>query len=107
MQYTELMSVLSGTNENNQSIIIYFEDGLVFKSSRNTGAFESSNCLEMDDEQYLEYYACGVEITEILELPQSNNYEAGDVAVGKFIELSEINEPIRIETEDKEVIWEK
>ncbi|MGI5900663.1 MAG: hypothetical protein ACOX8S_12255 [Christensenellales bacterium] len=80
---------------------------LYSKVSETQGVFESSNCLEMDDEQYFEYYACGVEITEIMRFSESNNYEVCGVAVGKLIEVSELNEPIRIEAEGKGVIWQK
>ena len=107
MKYTELMSVLSEANKDNQTIIIYFENGLVFKSCRNTGAFESSNCLEMDDKEYLEYYACGVEITEILNLPQDGSQGTLEIECGKLLEVSELNEPIRIEAEGKGIIWQK
>ena len=107
MKYTELMNVLSEANKDNKTVIIYFENGLVFKSCRNTGAFESSNCLEMDDKEYLEYYACGVEITEILNFPQNGIQDTLEVECGKLFEISELNEPLRIETEDKKVIWQK
>jgi len=66
MKYTELMHILSEANKDKRIILIYFENGLAFKSCRNTGAFESSNCLDVGDREYLEYYSCGVEITEIM-----------------------------------------
>lgn len=107
MKYTKLMSVLSKINNLYLPIVIYFDSGLIIKSMRNTGVFESCNCFEIDDDRFFEYYACAVEITEILQLPRSENYDLREIVVGKLIEISELNEPIRIESESRKIIWEK
>ena len=53
----------------------------------------------------LEYYACAVRIKEILHRP-SGSY-SNSIKVGGFIEISELNEPLRIGTVDGTVLWKK
>ena len=107
MKHTELMRILSEANKDKRIILIYFENGLAFKSCRNTGIFESSNCLDIDSPEYLEYYSCGVEITEILNLPLIGSQGSLEIDSGKLLEISELHEPLRIETEDGKVVWQK
>lgn len=64
--------------------------------------YESSNCLEEDDPNYKEFYACCVEIIKIIK---SN--DLFDKKEGDFIEVSIDNEPSRIELEDGTLVWEK
>ena len=108
MKQTDLIIALAGITDNDLPITIYSENGFVFKSNKNTGVFESTNCLELDDPNYLEYYACCVEVTEIVTLTWNTaNEKTEQFNIGDFIELSEINEPIKIETESKKVIWQR
>ncbi len=64
--------------------------------------FESCNCLEEDDPNYKEFYACCVEIIKIIK---SN--DLFDKKEDDFIEVSIDNEPSRIELEDRTLVWEK
>ena len=101
---TELMKELSKSCRPDQAVILFFEDGLVFKSNKNTGVFESTNCLELEDPNFIEFYDCFFEISEILS---SSSEMDSKIKQGNYFAISEHNEPIKIETEDKKVIWQK
>ncbi|MCL2695244.1 MAG: hypothetical protein FWE69_02840 [Clostridiales bacterium] len=109
MEYTELMRVLDRCLDQRQEIIICWNDDLVIKSTGNTGVFETTNCLDLEDENFFEYYACAVYVSDILHAPQKDiiKPEFGSAEIGKFIEISELNEPTKIETTDGTVLWEK
>ncbi|QIK70247.1 hypothetical protein G7062_08060 [Erysipelothrix sp. HDW6C] len=102
MKYTQLMRVLSMSIRNIETIEVNMSDGLKFESNDNTGAFESDNGLELDDSNYVEYYAVGIKLTKILINP-SNKYKEG-----QFIELSnEFNRPDKIiDSKTREILWE-
>lgn len=108
MKYTKLMAVLSEITTNpKKPIIVYLENGLVFQSSKNIGIYESDNALDLEDEQYFEYYACAIEVTKILSIPTHNNYNIDEFKIGSLIELSELNEPLKIELSNGKIIWEQ
>lgn len=63
MEYTKLMAVLNECHDKHTPMLIYWDDGCVFKSSTdNTGSFESDNSFEaeLEDENYQEFFACWV-----------------------------------------------
>lgn len=101
MNYTQLMKVLTMSMRNKEIIRVNMPDGLKFESEDNTGAFESDNGLELDDSNYVEYYAVGIRLTKILNNPH------GQYKQGQFIEVSyEFNRPQEITNmETKEVLW--
>ena len=105
MKFTELMSILNDCYDNKTEIIIYWDDSLIIKSDENTGSFETDNGLDLDDEDHLEYYACAVRIKEILHKPSGPCSDS--IKVGGFIEISELNEPLRNEAADGTVLWQK
>jgi len=109
MKYTELMSVLDDCCDKQTTIVIYMDNGCIFKSTGNTGVFETNNSYDITEEGYSEYYACAVGITEILQNPETDNFnpEFGELKAGNLIEISEFNEPLKIELEDHTIIWEK
>ncbi|MBR5157189.1 MAG: hypothetical protein IKW59_05415 [Clostridia bacterium] len=100
MKYTNLMSVLSNVCKNKIPIKVFFENGIVIKSYSNIGVYETDNGLECDAEGYLEYYACSIKVSKIVQ-------NQDDLEIGEYIELSEYNEPRRIEFENGEILWEK
>lgn len=63
--------------------------------------YESCNCLEEDDPNYKEFYACSVEIVKIIK---SN--DLFDKKEGDFMEVSIDNQPSRIELADGALLWE-
>ena len=109
MEYTELMRVLDRCLDQGQDIIIRWGDDLVIKSTGNTGVYESNNSLDMEDENYLDYYACAVYVADILCDSGKDiiKPEFGYLDVGELIEISELNEPTKIETTDGSVLWQK
>lgn len=62
--------------------------------------YESCNCLEEDDPNYKEYYACCVEIIKVIKCNETFQKKEGDL-----IEVSIDNQPSRIELEDGSIIW--
>ena len=90
-------------------ILIYWKNGLIIRNADgNTGSFETDNGLELDDENYLEYYACVVRIAEVIQEPNETiNPHFGEIKAGGYIEVSELNEPIKIETLDGTSLWQK
>jgi len=109
MEYTELMRALSRCCKQRQDVIIRWNDDLVIKSTGNTGVFEADNCLDLEDENFLEYYACAVYVSDILHNSKQDiiKPEFGLAEIGKFIEISEQNEPTIIEAVDGTVLWQK
>jgi len=101
--------VLSRCLKQKQEIIIHWNGDLTIRSTGNTGVFEADNLLDLDDENYLEYYACAVYVSDILYASGQDviNPEFGSAEIGKFIEISELNEPTKIEATDGTVLWQK
>ena len=62
--------------------------------------YESCNCLDEDDPNYLEYYACIVKIIEIKNKPKNFNKKIGDL-----LEISIENQPSIISLDDGTIIW--
>jgi hypothetical protein len=58
----------------------------------------------MDDPNYYEFYAAAIRMAEILALPKNESF---DRKPGELMEISEFNDPMRIETEDGTVIYER
>ena len=100
---TEFMKNLSKYCNPNQTVILFFDDGFIFKSKKNTGVFESTNSLELEDPNYIEFYDCAFEVSEILQFPLKINLE---IKQGDYFAISDYGEPKKIETEDKNVIWQ-
>jgi len=99
------MPELAKMNPNNYPLKIYFKNGLVFSSSTSMGVYETNNCLDEDDPNYLEYYVCAVKISKIFHSPVVGCDDAAEeVKCGSMIELSEFNEPTRVEQNDGRVI---
>jgi hypothetical protein len=104
MKYTKLMSMFShiGTNAH---IVIYFENGLIVESEKNIGVFETDNCVDTNEFEYHEYYACGVTVSKIIQSPKE--ILPKEIIVDNLIEISELNEPLKIGTKDGSVLWSR
>lgn len=86
---------------NGTSLQVEYENGKTILEGRIDTVFESCNCLEEEDPNYKEYYACAFRIDRILRNAGNNMY-----TVGRLIEISIDYEPTRI-LHDGSVIWEK
>ena len=102
MEWTNMLTVLNNCSKS-AILNIYWSNGLIIKGIIDTFS-ETDNCLEENDPDYKEYYMCVVEITDIVQLPIQDIFNE---KVGDLIELSVLNEPIKIEREGKVIIWEK
>jgi hypothetical protein len=105
MKLNSLVSSLAGINNDWLPMTVYFDNGFIFKSVENTGVFESTNGLDMDDEGFFEYYAFFAKIAEVVALPENYRREEEPYKTGSFFELSEVNMPQKIELNNGEVIW--
>lgn len=63
--------------------------------------YESCNCLDENDPNYKEYYACCVEIIKVIKCDETFQKKEGEL-----IEVSIDNQPSRIELEDGTLVWE-
>jgi hypothetical protein len=86
---------------NGTVLFIDFLNGLSIKGKLDT-IYETDNGLEMDEEGYLEYYACSIKIEKIIN--QSKKIDE-HIKEGNFIEISKYSELLRVYLEDGTVIW--
>jgi hypothetical protein len=103
MEWTNMMNALSGCNRETV-LTVYWQNGIIVDGFIDTIS-ETCTCeLEEDSPNYQEYYMCAMEIADIVKLPKDITFKE---KVGDLIELSVLNEPVRIETKEKGVIWQK
>lgn len=103
MEWTNMMDVLSGYNRET-ILTVYWPNGIIIDGFVDTMS-ETCTCeLEEDDPNYKEYYMCVLEITDIVELPKGIILNE---KVGDLMELSVLNEPLRIEVKGNDIIWQK
>ena len=102
MEWTSMMKALR--NHGKKTILrVYWASGLIFDGFVDTIS-ETTNCLDYDDPDLIEYYMCVFMITDVVQLSKTEPF-IGEV--GGLYELSELNEPIKIEVKEGEVIWQK
>ncbi|SFU84816.1 hypothetical protein [Butyrivibrio sp. INlla21] len=63
--------------------------------------YESDNCLDEDDPNYKEFYACAFKVDKVLDAIGNSNME-----VGKLIEISVDNQPVQIFDINRNLIWD-
>ena len=102
MEWNSMFIILNNCNKS-AILTIYWANGLIIKGIIDTFS-ETDNCLDEDDPDYKEYYMCVIEITDIIRLPNQGTFNE---KVGDLMEISVLNEPIKIEEEGKGVIWKK
>ena len=90
--------------------------GLMLEGMIDT-CYESCNCLEEDDPDYKEYYACALRITRILQCPADFPKQTGDLieisidrqcltSAGKENEAPFfLEQPTAIRREDGTLVW--
>jgi hypothetical protein len=108
MEWTNMIKALNNYNRNT-NLMTYWENGAIIKGVVDTIS-ETCTCeIDEDDPNYLEYYLCAFEVAQIISPPSKDirNPYFGELRIGSLIEVSELNEPIRIEAEGKGVIWQK
>jgi hypothetical protein len=77
---------------NDTVLFIDFLNGLSIKGRLDT-IYETDNGLEMDEEGYLEYYACSIKIEKIIN--QSKKIDE-HFKEGNFIEISKYSELLKV-----------
>ncbi|MGI5829887.1 MAG: hypothetical protein ACOX8U_06945 [Bradymonadia bacterium] len=65
--------------------------------------FETIDMEDEDSDDPEEYYACAILILKI----DSKTGKFPDRKVGELMEVSRFNEPLRVFTNDNELVWEK
>ena len=64
--------------------------------------YESCNCLDEDDPNYMDYCACAMKVTKV-----NKAFGDYDKKIGDLVEISMINCPDKIELLNNQVIWSK
>ncbi|EAD0694743.1 hypothetical protein EDX87_00865 [Listeria monocytogenes] len=85
---------------NGTVLIIKWKNNLMLKGEIDT-IYETDNGLEMDSDDYIEFYACSVKVLEILSSP----IEGTELVVDSLIEISMQNSPSEIMLENDVVVW--
>jgi hypothetical protein len=81
-------------------LIIEWKDGLRIKGLLDT-IYETDNGLELEDEDYDEYFACTLKI-----MPIDNNPSGNVLRENTLLEVSNQNKPIKIFLENGVLIWQ-
>ena len=102
MECTSMLTILNKLSSLD-ILTIYWTNNVIIKGTIDTFS-ETTNCLDDDDPSFKEYFMCVIQITDIVKLPYNSLFNE---KIGDLIELSEINEPLKIELSDGRVIWEK
>lgn len=101
METDSLHKVLLTSLKDRYYVIIKWKSGLEIKGKVDT-CYETDNGLEIEEEDYQEFYACAVEVIEILNMPGKIDYY---IKKGNLIEVSIQNKPKQVLLEDYTVIW--
>ncbi|QSB49557.1 hypothetical protein [Parageobacillus toebii] len=85
---------------NGTKLIIEWKDGLRIKGLLDT-IYETDDGLELEDEDYDEYFACALKI-----LPIENNPSGKVLSENTLLEVSKQNKPSKIFLENGVSIWQ-
>ncbi len=102
LKWTKCMDVLSDYCNGVTMLKINWSSGLSIIGMVDTLS-ETDNCLDDDDPNYCEYYMAVVKIIKILQYPDTEPFRKRP---GELMEVSEFNEPSRIELEDGTIVFE-
>ncbi len=86
-----------------EELIFYFSNGDIYWARVYT-LYESDNGYEMDEDEYVEYYACVVRVSKVVALNSTGEYKP---TVGRLQELGYKNIPEKICRTDNSVLWKK
>ena len=101
MEWTKMMDILHDCGSQ-EELTVYWSDGTIIKGI-SEGINETCDCMSESEDNCFEYYMCLIEITEIIKISDhSSAWRPGDL-----LELSIMNEPEKIETEKRGIIWRK
>lgn len=111
MEFTKLMALLSECAQAGSPMVLYWDDGCIFKSKGSTGPYESDNSFEVEpeDESYREYYACMVGVAAVIagaETPRGIE-ASGALRNGTLVEITDHDAPLKIEAEDGALLWSR
>lgn len=81
--------------------VFWYNRNLILQGKIDT-VYETNNCLEEDDPDYKEFYACAFEIVKIVQKPIDFEKRVGDL-----IEISIDNQPSLIALLDGTVVWKE
>ena len=99
-KYLELMSVLNHAYDNDNKLIIYWDNGLKICCLSITGEYETDT--EPEDDDYIGEYAAAVGDVEILQQGTDDSVEI----YNNCIEISLKCIPAKVSLEDGTVLWE-
>lgn len=85
---------------NGTDLTIFWSNRNLILQGKIDTVYESDNCLEVDNPDYKEFYACAFEIVKIIQKPINFEKKEGDL-----IEISVDNQPSLISLLDGTVVW--
>lgn len=97
----QMMKKIANYPNGTSFTVFYNKEKLIIQGSIDT-IYESDNCLDEDDPQYKEFYACAFRIEKIINKPSSFEKMEGDL-----IEISIENQPSLIVLLDGNVVWKQ
>ena len=100
--YMDLMMKKIVKYPNGTDLTVFWHNrNLILKGKIDT-VYESNNCLDEDDPNYKEFYACTFEIVKIIKKPIDFEKREGDL-----VEISIDNQPSLISLLDGTVVWKE
>ena len=99
MQMDSMMEKIVKYANGTDLTIFWSNRNLILQGKIDT-VYESDNCLEVDNPDYKEFYACAFEIVKIIQKPINFEKKEGDL-----IEISVDNQPSLISLLDGTVVW--
>ncbi len=93
--------LLKSYKNNGQEILtFYFDNGYIITGIINV-FYETDNGLELDESEYIEYYACAITICDII----AKNNKISGLQIGKLLEVGYRNIPTKITSKDGRILW--
>jgi hypothetical protein len=99
-KYLELMSALNYAYDNDEKLIICWNNGLTICCASITGEYETDT--EPEDEDYIGEYAAAVEIVDVLQEGTDNSVNI----YNNCVEISLKCIPEKVSLETGAVLWE-
>ena len=87
--------------KNGSKLILKWKNGVEIEGEIDT-IYETNNGLDMDSESYQEYYACAIKVLTI----KNSSQEYLNIKVGGLMEVSMVDPPLTVISENGIVIWE-
>lgn len=96
-----ILTLLKYDRESKQPLIFEFKGGLALLANIYT-FYDCFNDKDLDEEGYVEYHACVIDIKKVLKRGLKRNKQA---VAGKLFELGYETIPLNIKLDKKHILW--